>query len=247
MVTCNMDENIYTNWQQSYAEPQDGIRPTVFPTMRSGGTYPVAPAGQLGYHMHDQLAPIYEHTFEAAVESANVAAAAAQAVLHGEQAAYALCRPSGHHAGYDNTGGATYLNNAGVAAQILLNAHSRILIVDVDVHHGNGTQDIFYDRDDVFFISLHRDPSDYHPYHWGYATERGAGVGEGFNLNLPLRAGATDEVFLGALKEGLAKALETKPTAWSCHSGLTLTKTIRAKGFLSAHRRFMMPHGCLRL
>lgn len=201
------------DWIASFGTPEHGVIANVFPVMRTGGTYPTGIAGRIGIHMHDQLAPILKHTWEAALESANVAAAAARDVLSGARASYALCRPSGHHAGFDNGGGATYLNNAGVAAQVLRAAHERVLLVDVDVHHGNGTQDVFYARDDVYFLSLHRDPIDYHPYHWGHADERGIGPGAGFNLNVPLPADTGDTAFLAALQAGLDRGMATAPTA----------------------------------
>ncbi|MBN9888672.1 histone deacetylase family protein [Salipiger abyssi] len=205
--------NIYADWVAAYGTPPDGIFPNVFPTMRTGDRYPDDPAARVGLHMHDQLAPIHEHTFAAALEAATIAETAAKAVLGGDRAAYALCRPSGHHAGRDCGGGATYLNNAAVAAQTLLSEARRVLLVDIDVHHGNGTQDIFYERNDVHFVSLHRDPAHYHPYFWGHAEERGAGPGTGFTRNVPLPGDTEDNAYLAALDTALEEALLKTPDA----------------------------------
>ena len=112
---------------------------------------------------------------------------------------YALCRPPGHHAFADLAGGVCFLNNSAIAAQRLLAAGLRPAILDIDVHHGNGTQGIFYERDDVLTVSLHADPDGFYPFFWGHAHERGAGPGLGYNLNLPLPRGSGDEKFLRAL------------------------------------------------
>jgi len=173
----------------------------IFPVRDMIGGYPTSIVGRIGYHMHDQLAPIGPGTYEAAISSANVAVDAAKRVMAGEDVVYALCRPSGHHAYADMGGGATYLNNAAIAAQCLRDKAQRVAVIDIDVHHGNGTQGIFYRRPDVLFISLHRDPTDYHPYFVGYDHERGADAGLGYNLNLPLPAGAGDTIFLTALSQ----------------------------------------------
>ncbi len=116
-----------------------------------------------------------------------------------------LCRPPGHHAYIDRASGFCYFNNAAIAAEILRERYSRVAILDFDTHHGDGTQATFYRRDDVFFGSTHTDPSAYYPYFAGYADERGAGDGEGFNLNLPLVPGSGDGEVLAAV-ERLAEA-----------------------------------------
>jgi acetoin utilization deacetylase AcuC-like enzyme len=175
------------------------IIPNVFavPGMHHG--YPERVVGQAGYHMQDLASPIGAGTYVAALASANLAADAACRVANGVRAAYAICRPPGHHAYKDRGGGVCYLNNAAIAAQSLRRKGRRVAIVDVDVHHGNGTQGIFYERDDVYFVSLHRDPKNYHPYFCGYEQERGAGAGLGYNLNLPLPADTGDDGYLLAL------------------------------------------------
>jgi acetoin utilization deacetylase AcuC-like enzyme len=115
-------------------------------------------------------------------------------------AAYALCRPPGHHAYHDMAGGFCFLNNTAIAAAHLRVKHERVAILDVDVHHGNGTQGIFYSRADVLTVSIHADPADFYPFVWGYAHERGEGAGLGANLNIPLPIGTGDDIYLQTLE-----------------------------------------------
>ncbi len=179
-------ETAWREWRKIDGASED-VFPYIFPVRGMDNAYPSSIVGRAGYHMHDCWAPIGEHTWTIAVDSANLAVEAASQVTGGEAAAYALCRPSGHHAFADMGGGNCFLNNAAIAAQHLRGSYARVALIDVDVHHGNGSQGIFYRRDDVLFVSLHRDPVDYHPYFAGHAHERGEGRGLGFNLNLPLR------------------------------------------------------------
>jgi acetoin utilization deacetylase AcuC-like enzyme len=162
---------------------------------------------KLGYYGFDTSSPIGPGTWEAAYWSAQTALAALDAAL-AEGQAFGLCRPPGHHSGADYFGGYCYLNNAAVAAEAALAAGRRqVAILDVDYHHGNGTQDIFYSRPDVAFASVHADPSTDYPFFWGRADEFGEGAGEGANLNLPLPRGTgrTDyERALGRALEWLA-------------------------------------------
>jgi acetoin utilization deacetylase AcuC-like enzyme len=132
-------------------------------------------------------------------------------VLGGARVAYALCRPPGHHAFADMAGGFCYLNNVAIAAELARARHARVAILDVDVHAGNGTQGIFYERPDVFFVSLHGDPSGFYPFFAGYADERGRGAGEGATLNLPLPHGTGDTGFLAALERGLDAIRRVSP------------------------------------
>ena len=155
---------------------------------RHAATYPTHIVGRLGWHTADTGCPIGPGTLAAACAATDVAATAAQMVLDGEDAVYALCRPPGHHAFRDVAGGFCFLNNSAVAAAHLRLKHERVAILDVDVHHGNGTQGIFYERPDVLTVSIHADPAFYYPYVWGYAHERGAGAGLGANLNIPVAA-----------------------------------------------------------
>ncbi|MBY6002310.1 histone deacetylase family protein [Salipiger bermudensis] len=195
--------SIYTRWQRiPDAGPE--VIPNIHPANRSDG-YPKSAIGQAGYHQADTACPIAEHTFEAAYWSAQSAIAGADLIAGGEGAAYALSRPPGHHAFGDLAGGFCFLNNAGIAAERLRAAGLRPAIVDVDVHHGNGTQGIFYARDDVLTVSLHADPARFYPFFWGHAQERGEGRGMGCNLNLPLPRGTDDAGYLAALEVALER------------------------------------------
>ena len=132
----------------------------------------------------------------------------------GARAAFALCRPPGHHAARDLYGGYCFLNNAAIAAQYLRDhGAARVAILDVDFHHGNGTQDIFYDRADVLFVSLHGDPAEAFPYFSGYADETGAGAGSGCNLNFPLPRATEFAAWRAALETGLARIRAFGPDA----------------------------------
>ncbi len=150
----------------------------------------------------DLSAPVTAGTFEAARGAAGCALEAAGAMLQGDRISIALCRPPGHHAGRAFCGGYCYFNNAALAAQRLL-ALGRVSILDLDYHHGHGTQDIFYRRDDAAYVSLHADPANEYPYRWGYAHERGEGPGEGHNLNLPLAPDCGEKAYLAALGRAL--------------------------------------------
>ena len=195
--------NIYTRWQRiPDAGPE--VIPNIHPANRSDG-YPKSAIGQAGYHQADTACPIAEHTFEAAYWSAQSAIAGADLIAGGAGAAYALSRPPGHHAFGDLAGGFCFLNNAGIAAERLRAAGLRPAILDVDVHHGNGTQGIFYGRDDVLTVSLHADPARFYPFFWGHAQERGEGRGTGCNLNLPLPRGTDDVAYLAALEIALER------------------------------------------
>ncbi|UEM23069.1 histone deacetylase family protein [Skermanella mucosa] len=188
--------------------------PAVIPNVHRGPdmlSYPSGVVGQAGFHMSDTACPIAEGTWAATKAASDCAVAAARAVATGgEAAAYALCRPPGHHAGRDMAGGFCYLNHAAIAAQEALRLLAarglppRVAVFDVDVHHGNGTQAIFRERDDVFFVSVHADPMEFYPFMAGHAHERGTGRGEGYTLNLPLPLGTSEEAFLASVGDGLA-------------------------------------------
>ncbi len=168
--------------------------------VRYAASYPTSIVGRLGWHTADTSCPMGPGTFAAACVAADVATTAAQLVADGERAAYALCRPPGHHAFRDMAGGFCILNNSAIAAAHLRQTHERVAILDVDVHHGNGTQGIFYERADVLTVSLHADPAQFYPFVWGHAQERGTGIGLGANLNLPLPLGTGDDDYLAALE-----------------------------------------------
>jgi len=191
-------------------ESAEGVVPEVF-CPRSPGMRPSGCVGQAGYHCFDTGTPILERTYEAAVGSAGCALSAAEVVLGGERTAYALCRPPGHHAGSDFAGGFCYLNNAAVAAMRLAR-DGTVAILDIDYHHGNGTQEIFYQTDSVLFVSLHADPNVAYPYYSGYADERGAGAGEGCTRNFPLPPGTDAGAYLPALDKAVREIEQFDPT-----------------------------------
>ena len=148
--------------------------------------------GAAGYFCASSDSIITRTTWQALVSAANCALSGAQVLADGQsRAAFALTRPPGHHAGADYMAGYCFLNNAAIAAQFLRdNGAARVAIIDVDFHHGNGTQDIFYDRSDIFFASIHGHPDHHFPYFWGHADETGSGAGEGFTANYPLMPGS---------------------------------------------------------
>ncbi|MBX6367447.1 MAG: histone deacetylase family protein [Rhodospirillales bacterium] len=180
---------------------------------RNMGRRPEGVVGLVGWHTADTACPIVEGTWEAALASAHAAIHAAELVLEGANAAYALCRPPGHHAYADMAGGFCYLNNTAIAAQHLRRRFDRVAILDIDVHHGNGTQGIFWTRGDVLTVSVHADPAGFYPWYAGYPDERGAGDGLGFNLNLPLAQGSDDSAFLDAVMRGLGAMRDFAPAA----------------------------------
>lgn len=196
-------QTIYPRWRRIEGASAEVI-PNIPPANRTDG-YPKSAAGQAGFHMTDTSCPIAANTYASAYASAQTAIHAADLVLHGERAAYALCRPPGHHAFAELAGGFCYLNNSGIAAQRLTDAGRRVAILDVDLHHGNGTQGMFYHRADVLTVSLHAHPERFYPFFWGYETEFGSGEGQGANLNLPLERGTGDDGFLAALDRAIAK------------------------------------------
>ena len=205
-----------TAWQEWLAEGRthDAL-PLVWP-VRSfrGDRVPDYIDGKLGYYSLDAGVPITAGTWEAVQASADVALTGARALLDGVPAAFALCRPPGHHAASAAMGGYCYLNNAAIAAQYLIDeGHTRVAILDVDYHHGNGTQEIFYRRKDVLFASLHADPRVEYPYFLGYADERGDGDAAGFTHNYPLPHGTTWDTYGTALDDACAKAAAFAPDA----------------------------------
>jgi acetoin utilization deacetylase AcuC-like enzyme len=196
------------------------VVPNVHPA-RYPATYPKALAGRAGWHQVDMACPIGPGTWEAALAASEVATTAADLVVYGARAAYALCRPPGHHAYADMAGGFCYLNNTAIAAvRLSMQKFGRIAVLDVDVHHGNGTQWIFYQSHGVLTVSIHADPADYYPYFWGYAHETGMGAGEGFNLNLPLPLGSGDDAWLAAGDKALARITAFAPSALVVALGL---------------------------
>jgi acetoin utilization deacetylase AcuC-like enzyme len=165
---------------------------------------PRAISGRTGYWALDTSTPIVAGTYLAARAAVDVALTTVDLVLGGEASAYGLCRPPGHHAARSMYGGYCFFNNAAVAAEAVVRATGEpVAILDVDYHHGNGTQQIFWRRPDVLYVSIHADPNRQYPYFTGHATETGEGPGEGANLNLSMPAGTTNEQYLAAVDRAL--------------------------------------------
>lgn len=159
---------------------------------------------KLGLYSYDAATPIAEGTWDAAYWSAQTALSALSSILNGETTtSFALSRPPGHHSGPDYCGGYCYLNNAAIAAEQARRLGRRVAILDIDYHHGNGTQDIFYEDPDVLFVSIHADPTTDYPFFWGHADERGEGAGVGKTINFPLPRGTDLEAYDGALTKAL--------------------------------------------
>jgi len=208
----------YEDWRAA-DRPGDAI-PYAFPVRRRRTLDLERIDARLGRYSSDACTPISSGTWTAAYWNAQTALAALQAVLDGDRTAFALCRPPGHHCGADYTGGYCYLNNAAIAAEAAIAAgRGRIAILDIDYHHGNGTQDIFYERGDVLFVSIHADPTTDYPFYWGHADETGEGEGEGATLNLPLPRGTTLPEFERALSQALERIAAFAPDLLICSYG----------------------------
>ena len=196
--------------------------PSVWPvrTLRSD-VEPANFTARLGLYSMDNGSPLSAGTWAAAKMAADAAASAAQALQGGERAAFCATRPPGHHAGPDFMGGYCFLNNAAVAAQALRDGGAaRVAVLDVDYHHGNGTQAIFYERADVLFVSIHGDPRTEYPFYLGHADETGAGEGAGCNLNLPLPAGSSAARWFSALEAACARVARHRADALVVSLGL---------------------------
>jgi acetoin utilization deacetylase AcuC-like enzyme len=181
--------------------------------LANGARMPDHIIGQAGWFTTDAACPIGPHTWESALWAAAGALAAAEEAAAG-RSAYALARPPGHHTFRARAGGHCYVNNAALAAERLCALGAgRVAVLDIDSHHGNGTQSIFWGRSDVLFVSLHGDPNHYYPWFTGHAAELGGGPGEGFNRNFPLAIGSGDAVWLAALASGLETISSFRPDA----------------------------------
>jgi acetoin utilization deacetylase AcuC-like enzyme len=196
-------QTIHRRWTRIEGAAPEVI-PNIHPANRTD-SYPKSAIGQAGFHQADTACPISEHTWESAYWSAQTAVTGADLVAGGQTGVYALCRPPGHHAYSDLAGGFCFLNNAAIAAERHRSSGLRPAILDVDVHHGNGTQGIFYRTRDVLTISIHADPERFYPFFWGHSQERGEGDGLGSNLNLPLPRGTGDDAYLLTLDTALAR------------------------------------------
>lgn len=168
--------------------------------------------GKLAYFTYDAVTPLTEGSWNAALDAVSVALSGLQSIQGGERAAFGLCRPPGHHSMHGQYGGYGLFNNVAVAAQAAIDAGAaRVAVLDVDVHHGNGTQDIFYGRGDVLYVSIHADPRYGYPFFMGHADETGSGAGEGFNVNLPLPRGTSWDTYQPALAMALDRVRRFSP------------------------------------
>lgn len=212
-------ERAWSDWKAAGHEGE--AIPTAWPARRTSMICPSHIDGKIGYYASAGETAISEGTWEAAYASAQVALTGAARLRNGARSAFSLCRPPGHHAAIDMFGGYCFFNNAAVAAQSFLdNGAARVAILDVDFHHGNGTQDIFYSRDDVLFLSLHGDPKEAFPYFLGHADETGTGKGEGFNVNYPMPRGTTFDVWREALRDAMHRIRNYGPDALIISLGL---------------------------
>jgi acetoin utilization deacetylase AcuC-like enzyme len=217
---------------KSYYQQAEPVFAWVFAT-RYGGRKPKNFLGQLGYYSFGWGTPILEGTWEAAYWSLQCGLTAADLVLAGQHSAYALCRPPGHHAGHDLYGGFCYLNNAAATARYLQTQQpgALIAILDIDFHHGNGTQTIFYSDPSVLYCSIHTDPHFEYPFYWGFADEQGQGPGKGSNWNWPLPLGTGDRLYLDTLEQVLGKIRTFSPDFLVVSAGFDIVVGDTVGGF----------------
>lgn len=218
----------YRDWQRLGLSGR--VVPPAFETRPESYRTGWSPIAKSGFHVRDQITPIGEATWTAAYWAAQTALTAAALIKEGERRVYALCRPSGHHAGPDFGGGATYLNNAAIAARFLTRSFGRVAVIDVDVHHGNGTQEIFWDDPDVFFASVHRSPEAYYPHFTGYEDETGGPSAPKGILNVPLPAQAADTAFIDGVKTCLTGVQAHDPGVFVVSLGFDALATDPARG-----------------
>jgi acetoin utilization deacetylase AcuC-like enzyme len=209
-ITAVHTPALLTFLQGAYAQMQQEtpgapLVPNCFAVRHLAGRLPRTIWGQLGYFCTDVTTPILAATWEAAYWAAQTAVSAADFVLRTGETAYALCRPPGHHAFADLYGGYCYLNNAAVAAEWLARRQKKVAILDLDYHHGNGTQAIFYTRSDVLFCSIHAIPDWEYPFFSGYTDEQGAMSGRGYTINFPLPLGTTGAEYYVVAAHAVAK------------------------------------------
>ncbi len=202
-------EHVWTDAVAAGHDPRRSLLPEVFLLREYAGgmaleQLPSARHDRLGAHCFDTATPIVAGTAAAARASVDIALTALDRVLAGAPLAYGLCRPPGHHAARNLIGGYCFYNNAAIVAEsVLARGAQRVAILDIDFHHGNGTQQIFWERGNALYVSLHGDPRGIYPYYSGYATERGTGDGLGTTLNIPLAPGTDGDAYLAALADGL--------------------------------------------
>ena len=199
-------------WRQVHGDT-DAL-PICWPSRTFQQKLPREIDGQLSYYSFDAGTPITAGTWQAITSSVNVALTGVDLVKKGEKSVFSACRPPGHHAATDLFGGYCFFNNAAIAAQAFLDkGAARIALLDIDYHHGNGSQAIFYERDDVLYISLHGDPQQEFPYFLGYKEETGSGKGEGYNINFPLPWGTEWPEFKMCLDSALERIQSYAPDA----------------------------------
>lgn len=203
-------ETAWEEWTKSYNPDLDGIG-FVWPHRNRPPRAPRAIEGKLGYYFFDGVSPITEHVWSAAIGAAGAARTAAGHLSAMGEPAFALIRPPGHHACRNMGGGTSYINHTAFAAHTLGSGGARVAILDVDAHHGNGTQDIFWQNPSVLTVSIHADPADDYPYFSGYADETGGGAGEGFNVNLPLAPGSIWTTYADALAAATKRVRDFAP------------------------------------
>ncbi len=201
-------QTVYEQWQRVLIREEIEEKIDAMPHVWScRGLRQIEPKniyGKLGYYSFDAATPITAGTWQAIIAAVRTVLTAQQFIQSGTIASFALTRPPGHHAGSDFFGGYCFCNNAAIAAEAFLQSGAkRVAILDVDYHHGNGTQQIFYHRNDVLFISLHGDPAEAYPYFLGYRDETGEGVGKGFNVNYPLPLNTDWEQYRTSLLDAL--------------------------------------------
>jgi acetoin utilization deacetylase AcuC-like enzyme len=203
--------------------PNEMLYPYVFPIRRLDRP-PHDRSVRAGYYCIDTFTPLSSDAYKAARSAVNTALSGATAILDGDMLAYSLCRPPGHHAERDTYGGFCYFCNGAIAAQFLASKVGRVAILDVDYHHGNGQQDIFYNRADVLTVSIHGHPSFAYPYFTGFADELGEGDGLGFNQNFPLPEHVRDERYLETLDDAIDRVRAFKPETLVVSLGLDIAK-----------------------
>lgn len=213
-------KNVWREWLAS-GQPETNARPDTFvgAGMRYADTQSVI--GKLGRYSFDSTSPFVAGSWQAIQASADCALTGAALVGAGERFVFAACRPPGHHAARNFCGGYCYLNNNSLAAQSLLSCGAeRVAILDLDYHHGNGTQSIFYQRDDVLTVSIHADPCHEYPYFIGFADESGEDKGQGFNVNYPLPFGTGWDQYKSVLAQALERVRGFSPDALIVALGL---------------------------
>jgi acetoin utilization deacetylase AcuC-like enzyme len=235
----------HARWTEAFRSGprSEWVVPYAFPN-RHMNARPGSVLGQAGHYLSSTTSPIGAGTWPAILGAAHCAVDGADALLAGATEAYALCRPPGHHAYSDVGAGFCFVNNAAVAAERLAVSQGRIAILDIDVHHGNGTQGIFWHRGDVQFVSVHADPDFGYPFFAGRADETGEGPGAGRNLNLPLALRTGDPGWLAAIEDGLRSIAAFEPAALVVSLGLDAYEkdpsallSVTTAGFGEAGRR----------